>query len=35
MDNEELTLKITGPPVEQVLQKFAENRLAGRLWTGA
>ena len=35
MDNEELTFKITGPPVKEVLEKFAGNRLAGRLWTGA
>ena len=30
VDNEELTCKITGPPVEEVLEKFAGNRLAGR-----
>ena len=30
VDNEQLTCKITGPPVEEVLEKFAGNRLAGR-----
>ena len=30
VDNEELTCKITGPPVEEVLEKLAGNRLAGR-----
>ena len=30
VDNEELTCKNTGPPVEEVLEKFAGNRLAGK-----
>ena len=30
MDNEELTFRILGPPVKEVLEKFAGNRLVGR-----
>ena len=30
VDNEELTCKITGPPVEEGLEKFAGNRFGGQ-----